>query len=180
MPFSNFRKFGWGLATFAVAGCATIPASNEGYPYADWQVVKSVTGKKSRVRLLVPKWESEQEWTIQAREERFKGMGLLVDGEEASKLLRQRLGRACAQKVDVSQRIEELNGHKAHFIRLDCPQLREGADIKLTIMSMAWVATADLQTKQVVFKRTPTASETADALTFLRWPMEPVKWTPDT
>jgi len=148
-------------------------------PIEQWEIVKQETGDEAGVLLKVPKGQTESDWVVQAREERFKGMGLTMSGEDVSQRLVQRLGQACHDMTAEEPEKHSIGDFEATSVRLDCPKLRVGEET-LIIFSIAWVDLADLQTKQVVFKRLPTDDEAAMARAFLLRPAQPVEWTPDS
>ncbi len=167
------------MALLSTAISASARAEEELAPIAEWPIVSEELGDRAAVRLSVPMGEDLETWTVQAREERFRGMGQIVDGPAAAKLLRQKLGRACAQPTDAEPVTLDVGEHTASYVRIDCPQLWSGEGT-LVIFSVAWVELGDLQTKQVVFKRMPSEAEAGMAMAFVKQSAAKVVWPPDS
>lgn len=179
MGFSKNCKIAGALAALSTTIAPSVYAQEALAPIDAWTVVKRETRDKAGVLLKVPKGQTESEWVVQAREERFKGMGLTMSGQDVSERLVKRLGQACHDMTAQEPETHTIDTFEATSVRLDCPKLRVGEEM-LIIFSIAWVDVVDLQTKQVVFKRLPTDEEVRMAKAFLLRPAQPVEWTPDS
>ena len=181
--FSMFRKFAGGLAAVFTAFAAS--AQDEGAKRADvpvqveeWTVVRDDTNSRISVRTLVPPGRTISDWDVQAREERFKGMGLLLTPSDAADALADRLGTACTELIAHEPEEKQIGEYAAIFARADCPSLK-ATGRPLTIMAMAWVEKTDLQTKQMMFKGTPDAVQIKYAMRFLSTPAKEITWESD-
>ena len=177
--FSKFRKITSVIGLLSTTIAPPLHAQDTLDPIDQWDITKQETGDEAGVLLKVPQGQTERDWEVQAREERFKGIGLTMNAQDISERLVQRLGQACHDLTAETPEQHSIGDFEAVYVRLDCPKLRVGEEM-LIIFSIAWVDVVDLQTKQVVFKRLPTDEEVRMAKAFLLRPAQPVEWTPDS
>lgn len=144
----------------------------------DWIIIQSDIGKRSNKRLLVPPNETASNWTVQAREERFKGLADTMSATQLAETLQNALGNSCKNpKLDDKLPLQ-IGKYSAILLRMDCPSLKSTGEVRI-IMASIWAEGSDLQTKQVVFKSIPDETQVAAAKVFLGKRAKAIAWKSD-